>query len=261
MKPGVPVKIPFTNYKDSVRLALDAIGAADILPKDRLILLKPNLTNDSPPPVTTPVALAEAVYLYCSAQTSAPICIGEGCGSGKTSDTFERNGYARLAKRYGIDLIDFNNVAITRLQDPNALQLTEFFLPTIALDAFIISLPVLKDHSFTTTTIAMKNMFGLAPERIYGGSWNKSGLHSPSTHRSVVDVCTYKRPELCVVDAVTALTGMHLAGTPRRLNTVIAGFDPVAVDALGSRMLDHNPRTIEYLQLANGKLGNIDPTS
>lgn len=260
MLTGIPVQIPFTNYYDSVQQALDAIGAADALPKNRLIILKPNLTNDSPPPVTTPVGLVEAVYLYCKARTTAPICIGEGCGSGRTSDTFARNGYTRLAGRYGIELIDFNNVPITRMENPEALQLREFFLPTVAIDAFIVSLPVLKDHSFTTTTIAMKNMFGLAPERIYGGSWNKSGLHSPSTHHSVVDICGYKIPELCVVDAVTALTGMHLAGTPARLNTIIAGMDAVAVDALGSRLLGHNPDTIAYLQLANGKLGKIHPT-
>jgi len=260
MRTEIPVQIPFTNYGDSVKRALDAIGTADILPRNRRIILKPNLTNDSPPPVTTPVDLVEAVYLYCKARTSAPICIGEGCGSGKTADTFAGNGYTRLARRYGIELIDFNSAPTTRMASPEALQLHEFFLPTVAIDAFIVSLPVLKDHSFTTTTIAMKNMFGLAPERIYGGSWNKSRLHSPSTHHSVVDICGYKKPELCVVDAVTALTGMHLAGTPKRLNTIIAGIDAVAVDALGSRLLGHNPDTIAYLQLANGKLGNMNPT-
>jgi len=76
--------------------------------------------------------------------------------------------------------------------------------------------------------------------------------------RSVVDVCLYKRPGLCVVDAVTALTGMHLAGTPRRLGTILASFDPVAVDAVGSEMLGHDPAGLEYLTLANGVLGDMD---
>jgi uncharacterized protein (DUF362 family) len=104
----------------------------------------------------------------------------------------------------------------------------------------------------------MKNMFGLAPAPYYRGSWNKSKLHSPSTDKSVVDVCLYKRPDLCVVDAVTALTGSHLWGKPRKLGWILASFDCVAVDAVGSELLGHDPRTLEYLALANGVLGDMD---
>lgn len=117
---------------------------------------------------------------------------------------------------------------------------------------------MLKDHSFTKTTIAMKNMFGLAPAPYYRGSWNKSKLHRPSTHPSVVDVCLYKKPGLCVVDAVVALAGMHLAGTHRHLNTILAGSDPVAVDAVGSRMMGHKPDDIEYLVRAHRLLGDME---
>lgn len=138
------------------------------------------------------------------------------------------------------------------------MQLKEFHLPKILRGAFLISVPILKDHSFTKTTIAMKNMFGIAPASYYCGSWNKSKLHSPSTHKSVVDLCLYKKPDLCVVDAVVALKGMHLAGTPIDVGLILAGFDPVAVDAVGSQLLGHDPERIEYLQLANGVIGDLD---
>jgi uncharacterized protein (DUF362 family) len=101
-------------------------------------------------------------------------------------------------------------------------------------------------------------MFGIAPEPFYCGSWNKSKLHSPSTHKSVVDICLYKKPGLCVVDAAVALTGTHLSGRRKNIGLILAGFDPVAVDALGSELLGHNPRKIEYLCLSNGMLGSMD---
>lgn len=249
--------VKFTGYAESVMQALDGIDAGPRLPSGRTIILKPNLTNDSPPPVTTPVEMVEAVYLYCRRYTDTRIVIGEGCGSGTTRTVFQKTGYADMAKKHGLELIDFNTTASVRLQRDDMLQLKEFHLPRIAEDAYIISIPVLKDHSFTVTTIAMKNMFGLAPEPIYGGSWNKSRLHTPSTHHSVVDICRYKKPDLCVVDASVALSGMHLYGTPRKLDTIIAGFDPVAVDAAGSRLMGHDPRQIEYLALADGLLGKI----
>ena len=251
-------KVKFANYQASVYKALDMIGGAGRLPGKGLIIIKPNLTCSDGPPVTTNVAAAEAVYKYCKANCKAEIVIGEGCGNGTTEQTFRANGYWKLAKKYGIRLIDFNREKTVVVRNDDALQLKEFHMPEIVRKAFIISLPVLKDHSFTKTTVAMKNMFGIAPEPFYCGSWNKSKLHSPSTHKSVVDVCLYKKPGLCVVDAAVALSGTHLAGRRKNIGLILAGFDPVAVDAVGSGLLGHDPRTIEYLQLSNGLLGSMD---
>jgi uncharacterized protein (DUF362 family) len=251
-------QVSFTDFEASVTKALDLIGAADRLPQTGLMIVKPNLTNADGPPVTTPVAAAEAVCLYCRRHSAAEVAIGEGCGSGTTAATFAANGYDDLAARHGLRLIDFNESPAVLLKRDDALQLTELYLPEVAIDAFIISLPVLKDHCFTDTTVAMKNMFGLPPARYYSGSWNKSKLHTPSTHKSVVDVCLYKAPDLCVVDASVALAGMHLAGTPTPLGKILASFDPVAVDAAASRLLGHAPADIEYLRLANGRLGSMD---
>ncbi len=183
-------KVTFADYEPSISKALDLIGAGARLPREGLIILKPNLTNAAPPPVTTSLRAVAAVYRYCRAHTDAEIIIGEGAGSGRTYDVFATLGYTEFAQREGLRLVDFNEAETVLLENPNALQLKQFHLPKIAQGAFIISIPVLKDHSFTKTTIAMKNMFGLAPGRHYGGSWNKSKLHVPSPDDSVVDVCT-----------------------------------------------------------------------
>lgn len=255
-------KVLCKDYSEAVPRALDAIGAAGRLPTSGLIILKPNLTNADPPPVTTPVGIVEAVYRYCRAHTGVEIAIGEGCGSGTTDVTFKANGYTALAAKYGIRLIDFNLESAVVLKRDDTLQLRTFHMPEVAQSAYIISIPILKDHSFTVTTIAMKNMFGLAPAPFYRGNWNKSKLHAPSTHQAVVDVCLYKKPDLCVVDAVVALSGMHLAGTPKRLGLILASHDCVAVDAEGSRLMGHDPRKIEYLTLAQDRgLGRLEATS
>jgi len=251
-------KVKFTSYAESIKKALNLIGAADVLPRKGLIIIKPNLINAEPPPVTTPVETVEAVYLFCRhCRPDAKIVIGEGCGKGTTDVTFRLNGYTNLAERYKIELIDFNNCETMLLKNDKAFQLKEFYIPKIVRDAFVISVPVLKDHTFTTTTISMKNMFGIAPPAHYKDSWNKSKLHSPSTHKSVVDVCLYKKPDLCVVDAVVALKGSHLAGQKKRLGLILAGLDCVAVDAVGSELLGYERRKIEYLRLAEDLLGSM----
>jgi len=251
----------FVDYRSSIATALDLVGAANRLPQEGLIIIKPNLTNSSPPPVTTSVDAAEAVYDYCKAHTEAEIAIGDGCGSGVTADVFARLGYSALAERRGIQLLDFNDAETTLLKDRDALQLKQFHIPSVVRDAFVISLPVLKDHSFTVTTIAMKNMFGIAPGKFYSGGWNKAKLHSPSTDKSVVDICRYKKPDLSVVDASVALTGMHLSGTSKKLGLILASFDPVAVDTVGSKLLGHDPMRLPYLTLSDGlhgQMGNIE---
>jgi uncharacterized protein (DUF362 family) len=250
-------KVPFADYETSIRKALDLIGAAQALPQDGLIIIKPNLTNSSPPPVTTSVEATEAVYQYCRDHTKAKIAIGEGAGSGRTCDVYAALGYTDLARRHGIELIDFNTADTVELQNPDALHWKKFHLPKIATDAFIISVPVLKDHSFSKTTIAMKNMFGLAPAKYYANGWNKSKLHSPSTDDSIVDVCLYKSPALSIVDASVALQGGHLSGRKKHLGLILAAFDPVAIDAVGSELLGHDPGWIHYLTSAEGRLGSM----
>jgi len=251
-------KVKFIDYRSSITHALDIIDAGEKLPQQGLIIIKPNLTNSSPPPVTTSVKAVEAVYQYCKAHTKAKIAVGDGCGSGSTPDVYSALGYTDMTKKHGIELIDFNEADTITLENNNALQLKRFHMPKIVQEAFVISLPVLKDHSFTKTTIAMKNMFGIAPGKYYSGSWNKSKLHSPSTDKSVVDICMYKKPDLSIVDASVALKGMHLAGTHKKIGLILAGFDPVAVDTIGSELLSHNPKKLEYLTLANGLLGNMN---
>lgn len=250
-------KVEFIDYQSSINKALNLLGAGVRLPQEGLIIIKPNLTNSSPPPVTTNVAAAEAVYNYCRAHTKAEIAIGEGTGSGRTTDVFTVLGYTALAKKYRIKLIDFNDAETVELENNDALQLKQFHMPVIVREAFVISLPVLKNHSFTATTIAMKNMFGIAPGKFYAGSWNKSRLHSPSTDKSVVDVCLYKKPGLSIVDASVALKGSHLSGKQKKIGLILASFDPVAVDALGSELLGHEPNRLQYLRLADGLLGNM----
>ena len=250
-------RVRFTDYGQSVATALDLIGAGERLPAQGLIILKPNLTNASPPPVTTSVEVVEAVYQYCRAHTDAEIAIGEGVGTGRTHEVCASLGYVDLAGRGGMEILDFNNGESVELHNPDALHLKSFHLPRIVQDAYLISIPVLKDHTFTKTTLSMKNMFGLAPGKHYGGSWNKSRLHSPSTDESVVDVCLYRKPDLSIIDATVALKGGHLSGRMKPINLILAGFDPVAVDAVGSRLLGHDPQWLPYLTLAESRLGTM----
>ena len=248
--------VHFTDYPESVPRVLDLIGADLLLPSDRLIVIKPNLTNSSSPPVTTHVQMVEAVLQYCrDHRPAARVVVGEGSGGCETHKAYSSNGYDKLAERYGVELLDFNTDETVCVRRADALSRKKFYLPKVLTDAFVISVPVLKDHSMTTMTASLKNMFGIAPKAHYKLAWNKAKLHWPSTHKSVVDVCLYKKPELSVIDASVVLTGQHLSGTPKNVGCIPAGADPVATDAVAARLLGHEPSDIKYLTLADGLLG------
>ena len=251
-------KVRFSDYDESVPRALELIGAAKVLPQSGLVVLKPNLVNESPPPVTTDVRMVEAVLNYCRSHSKAEIVIGEGSGSGTTAQCYRANGYDELARKYDVKLIDLNEAESVLLRRSDALSKKKFYLPKILIDAFVISIPVLKDHSMTRMTGAMKNMFGIAPMRHYKLTWNKSQLHFPSTAKSVVDICLYKKPGLSIVDTSLVLRGSHLSGTAERVDRILAGVDPVAVDAEAAGLLGHEVESIKYLRLANGLVGTCE---
>ena len=69
--------IDFCSYHESVTAALNAVNAGETLAKQKSILLKPNLTNASPHPVTTPAACCEAVIEYIRSCSAAEIIIAE----------------------------------------------------------------------------------------------------------------------------------------------------------------------------------------
>ena len=75
------ISMNFTTYQTSVPEILGRLNASAILAQQSAILIKPNLVNSSPHPVTTAVACCEAVVQYIQACTpNAEIVIAEGCG-------------------------------------------------------------------------------------------------------------------------------------------------------------------------------------
>ena len=70
----------FITDQQSVSSALASAGAFDILQQQKRILIKPNLVNASPPPITFPVGLAEALVLairkHCDAERTTSSATG-----------------------------------------------------------------------------------------------------------------------------------------------------------------------------------------
>jgi uncharacterized protein (DUF362 family) len=140
----------------------------------------------------------------------------------------------------------------------------------------VISLAKLKNHKATGVTLSMKNMFGITPNSLYGNEavseeatagrgrlhfgnrfagrsafpGQKEGTYSTDAGarvpRIIVDLCAARPIHLAIVDGITSVSGgegpwvASLKLTSPGL--LIAGLNPVAVDAVSTAIMGYDPR-------------------
>ncbi len=233
---------------------MDAAGLATALAGQGRVMVKPNLVNATAPPVTTPLECVEAVVRYVRDHCEAEVVIAEGSGDAlrETPEIFRDLGYEDLAMRLGVALLDLNHAPLVRLERPDCHVFPVMHLPRAAMESFLISVPVLKRHSLAGMTGSLKNMMGLAPPSHYSGAdgyWKKAVFHN-RMQDSVADLARYRAPDFTLMDASVGLSEFHLGGAEcdPPLNTILAGFDPFAVDRAGAELLGLDWRGVGHLR-------------
>jgi len=123
----------------------------------------------------------------------------------------------------------------------------------------LICLPQAKSHSNTGVSMGIKGLMGLI--------WDRWSFHSKyNINQALADLAMVIRPKLTVLDATRALTtgGPGGPGEIVKPNLVIAGADPIAVDAFGVSVApwygqQFKGRQVEHLLAASQRgLGRID---
>jgi uncharacterized protein (DUF362 family) len=95
----------------------------------------------------------------------------------------------------------------------------------------------------------MKNLFGVVPGGVYG--WPKNVLHWAGIHECIADLHAFFPRQFALVDGIVGMEGNGpIQGTPKRAGVLIAGRDPVAVDATCCRIMRIDPAKIWYLRIA-----------
>lgn len=244
------VALPFEDYERTVFALLERLGVEPVLAAQELVLLKPNLVTSSPPPVTTDAAMVAAVARWVRQVSRATVLVVEGSGEGDTLGNYGRLGYRRVPAD---DLVDLDREEIAAYEHPDAERFRRLWVPRIAMQGFLISIPVLKDHSIARVTLSLKNQVGILPESRYGGYWSfkKSVVHDGDVDLAVADLARYRPPDLALVDGRIGMKGSHLSGQPCSppVRTLVGGLNPWAVDAEGARLLGRRWQDVGHLRL------------
>ena len=142
-------------------------------------------------------------------------------------------------------LVDLNKDVFVEVYPPNPLALKKVRVAKTALESVIISVPKLKVHRLATVTLGIKNMMGALA--------SKGSMHNGRLNENIADLASVLKPSLTVIDGVIAGEGHETSGNPVKMDVVIAGTDPVAVDAVGASVMDIQPAEVKHLVLAERK--------
>ncbi|UCD35266.1 MAG: DUF362 domain-containing protein [Nitrospiraceae bacterium] len=226
--------------------------AAELLasfPVGKPVLIKPNIVEPSPPPVTTDVRVVAGIVSALKDRGISDIIIAEGSGTGDTMDNFRSLGYASL----GVKLVDLDREETVTLPVKHFRVWQEITVPAILLSRFIISVPALKEHSLCGVTVSLKNMVGVLPARLYSGYWSykKSQIHKYDTHGCIADLVSIVPPAMSIVDASVGLKEHHLSGSPAdpALNMIYGSPDALEADIFGCGLIGRKWKDITYLRM------------
>ena len=250
MKSKVAI-IECRDYKDAkvaVEKAVDLLGGwQEFVQTGESIILKPNLLAKCSPEkaCTTHPAVFGAVGSLLRDAGYDNLFYGDspGPGLGSVETTAKECGIKAEADALGIPLANFDEGS--KVAFPEGHTAKEFVLcEAIREKEAIINICKMKTHQLERITGAVKNIFGA----VYG--FNKGACHAiyPSAEtfaRMLADLNRMVKPRLHIMDGVLAMEGNGpQSGDPTYMNLILASQDPVALDAVFSRLIHLDPELV-----------------
>ena len=251
----------------AVRKAMELLGGMTRYVREGdIVVVKPNIGWDTRIGYgadTNPDVVGEIIRLCFDAGAKKVKVFDNTCNQAKRC--YLSSGIEESARAAGADVDFVHEKRFDQIDIPNGVRLKSWPVYRDALPGnrdVLINVPVLKHHSLPKTqngnpglSIGLKNLMG-----VMGG--NRGQIHN-GFEEKIVDFSTAIRADLTVIDATSVLLrsgprGGRLADV-EKMDTIIAGEDPVAVDAWGVRVFGYPPEDLDHLLEAHRRcLGEID---
>lgn len=230
------------------RSLLNSLRIENELKTDMMIGIKPNLVlaKSASSGATTHPEIAEGIIQYLHERGFRRIIILEGSWVGaSTTESFRVAGYEKLSRQYGVPLHDLK----TDTYEERQLGGMSLKICKTALNVdYLINLPVLKAHCQTELTCCLKNLKGCIPDS------EKRRFHAMGLTKPIAHLGALLKPSLHIVDGIAGDLTFEEGGNPVQMDRLIAGKDPVLIDAYAASLLGYSPNEIAYIPLAE-KLG------
>ena len=237
-KGGTPDLVAVTGGEPDVmfRKVIEELGGMGRFVKSgNKVVIKPNIGWDKTPVMaanTNPILIGEMVKQALAAGASEVVVFDRTCDDMRRC--YENSGIEAAAKAAGAKVLPANDERYFReveLPRGQKLKSAKFHEALLACDVWF-NVPVLKAHSGTKMTIAMKNYMGVV--------WDRQFFHRTDLQQCIADVCTWpKKPVLNVVDAYRILKANGPMGRSEAdavlVKALLASSDIVAVDTASTK--------------------------
>jgi len=254
-----------TDPEKMIEEALSLLGGLDNLIKpNSTIVIKPNSGHPIPPETSanTSPTFVSAVIKVLRRANPKEIILAEAAAIGcDTLESLEVTGIGKAAEEAGIDkIIDIKrekDLIKIPIRDARS-AITSVLLPRFLLEAdHIVNIPIFKSHASMVFTCALKNIKGVVQDKVH------YQMHQTDLAAAMMDIWSVVKADLNIVDMIRPAEGFgpH-STTPVDFGCVVAGKDPVAVDATICRMIGLDIKKVAYFPPARERgLGHYEEKS
>jgi len=263
-------KIPGTQTPGEIAKALKKLieklgGVKKFVKPGQTVVIKPNLVSDHglkdgvwKGGIVTDIRLIKAlVELLLPVAGKVIIAEGSSINRSETDKMFKHYSYNRLTELdpEKVSLVDLNTDQQVEKEVPGGKRMLSRKIPlTLEKADVIISVPVLKVHFAAIVSLSIKNLQGAVPPL------EKYMSHFFGLWQNLINIHHLVKPKLIIVDGLTGQEDFGpVSGTPKKMNLLIGGTNPVAVDSVCMRIMGLDPATSPPVLLAHMQgLGSIE---
>jgi uncharacterized protein (DUF362 family) len=231
-----------------VAAAIAALGGMErfVKPGDSVIV-KPNICvayHTYEYAATTNPWVVGALVKLCRNAGASKVLVMDYPFGGSVDQAYVKSGIQEQVLASGGEMEPFAFLKFVKTDLPEAVDLKSCDIYEEVLSAdVIINVPIAKQHGLARLTLGMKNLMGVIRDR--------EAMHSNLGQR-LADLNSKIRPALTVVDAVRILTYGGPSGgdlnAVKKLDTVIASPDIVAVDSYAATLFNLSPSDLTYIR-------------
>lgn len=251
-----------------IKEIFDTLGGKSLLKSSGDVYVKPNAVDSRPYTHTRPEVVEALIRYWFETGARNVYLIENSTQCTYTRLVFKLTGYKTICKRTGAVPVYLDEDETITLKFPGkkavsesnerGYDLTEFEMPRTIVEKLIdgkdknlyVNLPKLKTHSMGVVTLGIKNQWGFPRHA------DRSPDHNYNLHSKLVDVLSYVRPDVTLVEGVEGTIYGHYPlltfadKCVKPFKVLIGGLNVVATDTVGAAVFGLGIDNVPHIKIA-----------
>jgi len=210
-------------------------------PKKGSVFIKPNIVGGYKSHYVTSPEVVSGIIDYLKEIGIRKIYVGDGPVARNVDESYKKSGFYRMCKNQKVHLLNLFEVSRIAFK-VGSLQIN---LPKIINEAEYINVSKMKTHVLTGVSLCIKNQKGLLDQ-------TDRKLFHENLHLRIAQLYETLKPDLSMIDAIGCIDGDGPGPMGHAIdggNLLVAGFNTLEVDYVGTLLMNLRPQEIKHLAL------------